>query len=507
MELSRKAVLEQSCQNIFHKGIGMRTGIKYRLFVALLAATGLVAVGIMLIMQWSIDRGFLQYVNTLEQERLERLAIELEQAYAEQQSWDFLRNDSVNLRRLVIRTLPERQFSPEQLERFERRMKHRQEAGGMGMGRDFKAANSDVFEKRIIVQDSGRNIVLAPAKIPSTVNFRPLLHDQETIGYLGLAPRKDLADANQLRFVREQKLAMFLIAGLMLVVSALLALPLASRMVRPIRTLAQATRRLAAGDFASRVPADRSDELGQLARDFNSLALVLEKNEQARRQWIADISHELRTPLTVLRGEIEALQDGVRQPTPQAIGSLHGEALRLGRLVDDLYQLALSDVGALTYRKTEVSLIEEIDQVIEPLKTEFSRKGIALHFERPRTDGPILFADPERLHQLFGNLLENSLKYTDGGGRLDIRLETADDAAVIHFSDSTPGVTEAELSKLFDRLYRVENSRNRHTGGAGLGLSICRNIVEAHEGTIIARPSPLGGLWITVRLPITRSTP
>jgi two-component system, OmpR family, sensor histidine kinase BaeS len=485
----------------------MKTGIKYRLFVALLAATGLVALGMLLIMQWSIDRGFLQYINTLEQERFERLAIELEQAYGERQSWDFLRNDQVSLRRLLILTLPEGRFSPEQIERFERRMKRRQDAGGIRRKRDPKSHHSEKFENRLILQDSHHNILYAPAKISVQATSRPLQHDEETIGYLGLAPRRDLADVNQLRFVRKQKLAMFLIAGLMLLVSALLALPLASRMVRPIRSLAQATRKMAAGDFAIRVSDGRSDELGQLARDFNSLALALDKNEQTRRQWIADISHELRTPLTVLRGEIEALQDGVRQPTPQSIDSLHGEVLRLGRLVDDLYQLALSDVGALTYRKTEVPLLELLDRAIEPLKAEFSRKGIALHFESPRNTGPMLFSDPERLHQLFGNLLENSLKYTETEGQLDIRLETEDDAAVIHFSDSAPGVTDAELDKLFDRLYRVENSRNRHTGGAGLGLSICRNIVEAHEGTIAARPSPLGGLWITVRLPITRSTP
>ncbi|WP_432823549.1 ATP-binding protein [Trichloromonas sp.] len=488
------------------KGFGMRTGIKHRLFIALLAATGLVAVGMLLIMQWSIDRGFLQYVNTLEQERLERLAIELEQAYAEQLSWNFLHNDPINLFRLMIRTLPERQFSPEQIERFERRMKRRHEEGGIGAGREPKNANPDLFERRVVLQDSRRQVIFAPAKIPPSATFRPLLHQRQTVGYLGLVPRKDLADANQLRFVRQQKWAMLLIAGLMLVVSALLALPLASRMVRPIRSLAQATRRLAAGDFSTRVPAARSDELGQLALDFNSLALALEKNEQARRQWVADISHELRTPLSVLRGEIEALQDGVRQPTPQAIGSLHSEALRLGRLVDDLYQLALSDVGALTYRKTELQLSDLLDQAIEPLKADFSRKEIALHFELPRDAGVPLFADAERLQQLFGNLLENSLKYTDAGGQLEIRLENADGAAVIHFSDSAPGVPETELDKLFDRLYRVESSRNRHTGGAGLGLSICRNIVEAHEGTISARPSPLGGLWISIRLPFTRTT-
>jgi two-component system sensor histidine kinase BaeS len=114
------------------------------------------------------------------------------------------------------------------------------------------------------------------------------------------------------------------------------------------------------------------------------------------------------------------------------------------------------------------------------------------------------FADPERLHQLFSILLDNSLKYTEAGGRLDIRLESDRGLAKIHFIDSAPGVPEAEIDRLFDRLYRVESSRSRATGGAGLGLAICRNIVEAHEGTVTAKPSPLGGLWVTVRLPVAK---
>ena len=137
--------------------------------------------------------------------------------------------------------------------------------------------------------------------------MRPLRHNGRVVGYLGLLPRKGLTDLHQLRFVRQQKLALALVAGLMLLVSALLALPVANRLVRPIRALAVGTRRLSAGSYVTRVPVDSGDELGQLARDFNALALVLEKNEQARRQWVADISHELRTPLAILRGEIEVV--------------------------------------------------------------------------------------------------------------------------------------------------------------------------------------------------------
>jgi two-component system sensor histidine kinase BaeS len=245
-----------------------------------------------------------------------------------------------------------------------------------------------------------------------------------------------------------------------------------------------------------------TDELGQLARDFNSLALTLEKNEQARRQWVADISHELRTPLAVLRGEVEALQDGVRQTTPETLHSLHSEVMRLSRMVDDLHQLALSDVGALTYRKRKVNLGEELREAADSFRSGFAGKGIMLAADLPSAPAIDVFADPERLHQLFNNLLDNSLKYTEAGGRLDIRLETGEGVASIHFMDSAPGVPEAEIGRLFDRLYRVESSRSRATGGAGLGLAICRNIVEAHEGTITAKPSPLGGVWITVVLPV-----
>ncbi|HEY5973808.1 MAG TPA: ATP-binding protein, partial [Geobacteraceae bacterium] len=257
----------------------------------------------------------------------------------------------------------------------------------------------------------------------------------------------------------------------------------------------------AAGDYSTRVPVVSTDELGQLAGDFNTLALTLAQNEQARRQWVADISHELRTPLAILRGEIEALQDGIRKPSPDSIRSLHGEVLRLGRLVDDLYQLSLSDLGALQYRRERLDLAVLVGDVVSAHRAEFTANNIGLSASLPADGTAQLLGDPERLHQLFANLLANSLKYTAAGGELRIAM-TCDGCTVsIDFQDSAPGVTDTDLERLFERLYRVEASRNRATGGAGLGLAICRNIVEAHQGTISARPSPLGGLWVRVELP------
>ena len=482
----------------------MKLGLTSRLFLVLLTASALVACGMFVIMHWNIDRGFLRYVNTLDQERLERLAAEVESRYATSGSWDFIRDEPDNLLRLMIKTVPEGQVRPKDLERLERRLERRQERRERPEPPPPRLAH--LFELRVQLLDSAGNHLAGPPQPLPSEGMIPLHYQGQNIGSLGLLPQKNLADVHQLRFLKEQKLAMAQVAGLTLLVSALLSLPLARRLVRPLRELAAATRRLATGAYAERVPVTSQDELGQLAGDFNLLALTLQQNETARRQWIADISHELRTPLTVLRGEIEALQDGVRPLTPAALASLHSETLRLGRLVGDLYQLSLSDLGALQYRKELLAPKAVLLAALEPARPLFAGKGIVLCEEfAPGSDVAIL-ADPQRLHQLFANLLDNALKYTDAPGRLEIRMAQRGPSLQMEFCDSAPTVPPADLERLFERLYRVEGSRSRETGGAGLGLAICRNIAAAHQGTLTAHPSPLGGLCLTLTLPLTAET-
>ena len=479
----------------------MRIGITYRLFLAMLIATALAVVAFLLIMQWSIDRGFLQFINNLEQARLARLAERLEESYAEQGGWEFLRHDPAQWRRLLAASLPDEGGPPAPGEPAGGRPPRpdRDEGGPPGPPPPRFAR---LFDRRVLLLDAGRQPIFGPPDVPEVFELRPLQVQGQVVGYLGLLPRRQVSDTLQLRFLRQQKFALVLVAGVVVLLTAALSLPLARRLVQPIRTLASATHRLAAGQFDIRVPVGSSDELGHLARDFNALAAALEKHEQARRQWVADISHELRTPLAVLRGEIEALQDGIRQPTPDSIRSLHGEVLRLSRLVDDLYQLSLSDLGALTYRKERLDLAELLTDSLAPYRPELAQKPMRLTLELPRKGKAVVFGDPERLHQLVANVLDNALKYTDVGGELALRLDVGGGQATLDVQDSAPGVPESELEKLFDRLYRVETSRNRAAGGAGLGLAICRNIVEAHAGRITAQPSPLGGVWIRITLPL-----
>lgn len=481
----------------------MKIMIKYRLFLAMLAATGAVVICMFLIMQWSIGRGFLTYVNTMEKERVERLALLLEQSYGARGSWDFLRNDPSAWRKLVAST--REPADQERLDRMEKRPPP-PEPGFSNLSTQRPSRYKYRFDTRVWLLDASRNKIIGPPDQPSDqVDFQRLKSGGQVVGYLGIRPRQRLTDTHQLLFVKQQKLAMGLIAGVMLLISAIISLPMANRLVLPIRRLAESMHLLASGHFETRVAVGPEDELGQLARDFNTLALSLEKNEQARRRWVADISHELRTPLSILRGEIEAIQDGIRQAGPDSMRSLHVEVMHLSRLVDDLYQISLYDIGALTYRKSVVDLRALLTDALESFGPEFEQKKIALKTELSKGGELSVFADPGRLQQLFDNLLDNALKYTDAGGELSVRLERRGDRALIEFADSTPGVTPEELEKLFDRLYRVESSRNRALGGAGLGLTICNNIVEAHEGSIHALPSPKGGVLISIELPLTGS--
>lgn len=361
------------------------------------------------------------------------------------------------------------------------------------------AQNPLDLTRRLRLFDGEGALVFGPDEVAVAESRIPVPLNGETVGYLALRQRESVSDESALGFQAGQRRTYGLIAALALALSALLSLILSRRLLRPIRRITVGARRLGEGRYATRIPVDRSDELGRLAEDFNHLAAALEQNEQTRRQWVADISHELRTPLAILRGEIEALLDGVRQASPERMQSLHAEVMSLGKLVDDLYELALSDLGALDYKRESLDLAISLDAVVDTFTHRFAAKQLGLHNQ---VKGPLpLSGDPRRLQQLFTNLLENSQRYTDPGGRLVIRLEseTADYHLVLE--DTAPGVPESALPRLFERLYRVDKSRSRSLGGAGLGLAICRNIVEAHGGRIDAKASRLGGLAVHIRLP------
>lgn len=357
--------------------------------------------------------------------------------------------------------------------------------------------------RSVLLDKNKQHIIGGPSTNNDAPILRPIISNSDTIGYLGLFPSKELMDARDLLFIKQQTQSFGLIALVMLAISLLLTFPITSHLLKPIKHLTRGTQKLSCGRYTTRIPIYTRDELGRLSKDFNTLATTLERNEIARQEWLADISHELRTPLSLLRMEIEAIRDGIMDATNDNIDRIYSESLHLQRLVDDLFELTLSDLGALNYRKTPIHPIAILEESLESFDKRFNDKG--LHIQRtflPAQASPIITGDPDRLYQLYTNLLENSLRYTDAPGTLNIKAQCSNTSLILSFSDSAPGADENQLPHLFKRLYRVDSSRSRIGGGAGLGLSICKNIVEAHQGTITASKSDIGGLTITTTLPL-----
>ncbi len=475
----------------------MKISLMYRLFLSILSATSLAILCLFLIMRWSIDREFYQYLGKMEQAKLEQAVNDLGRAYSEHKSWEFLKTSPLLWDFGGVNPPLDQAAVPPRYE--EPRMN---EYGQRPQGPPpFDARHAS---GPLIILNAGKKPILGSYPEHEEVDFHPITANGEIVGYAGLLSPKHFLHPMQLQFLSRQKFALALSAAGMVLVVVFISLPLARRLAKPIRAMAQATHDISSGKYSTRISITSSDELGQLARDFNDMALTLGKHEKNRRQWVADISHELRTPVAVLQVEIEALLDGIRNITPEAIRSLHAETLRLKRLVEDLYQLSLSDIGALTYRKENLDLVEVVRDSMESYCDEFVRKDIAFTANLPSDAEVVVFADPVRLNQLFANLFENSLRYTGAGGRLIVGLAISEEQATIELQDSAPGVPEQELDRLFERFYRVEGSRSRMSGGAGLGLAICKNIVEAHEGTISVHQSSLGGLLIRMTFPVCR---
>jgi two-component system, OmpR family, sensor histidine kinase BaeS len=487
----------------------MRLSIHTKLFLTLLLACVAVLIGTQAFVQWSFQRGLVELADAREQERIERIAEHLVEIYRHDQSWLPLREDA---RRWIKALLAWREPMIERDRdgpRFERRPPWLREPIDESGEWPPRAALAHLHQRerptplelRLMLLDADGSLVYGRQALLTEARRYPLQLDGKLIGELALMPGSPVPESAELRFRATQGNRLWIIALAMLLLSAALAYPLSRRLVRPVRGFQCAARRLAAGDFSARVPAFGSDEIARLGRDINALATALERNEQARRRWVADISHELRTPIALLRAELEALQDGVRALDHSALDTLHGDVLRLGRLVDDLYELSTTDLGALDYRLEDTDIADVLESDIDAFRRPFTEAGLNISFSNKLPNPVMVRADSQRLSQLFRNLMRNSLQYTDAGGNLAVGVNRADGQVCIDFQDTAPGVPENALPRLFERLYRVDASRSRHTGGAGLGLAIAKNVVDAHGGTITAAPAPTGGLWIQIKLP------
>jgi two-component system sensor histidine kinase BaeS len=480
----------------------MGLSIKYKLFFAMLSAHLIVYMAMYSTGRYSFDRGFLEYVSRIEERQVPALVDGLKNFYKHTGSWDPIREDFQKFSDLIAESI-ESAVDP-----IANARGGIQQRPGPPIGFTpndwYYTSEYSPARPYLALLDADQSIIWGSSEAMPEANLNPIIVRGETVGYLAVTSRQVLSEQADLLFTEQQKNTFFLFALLLGFISALIAFPLSTFMVRPIRELVHGTRRLANGDYDSRIPVKGSDELTQLSVDFNSLADTLDQNRKARQQWIADISHELRTPLSILQGELESIQDGIRPINPETINSLHHEVVHLNALVNDLHELSMSDQGALIYQKTQIDLNEvfEMSASINQhlLDRHKIKQTVSFNGFLDGDDIPII-GDENRLLQLFDNLYQNTCRYTNDGGELVIAFTYKLRKVLIEWYDSEPGVSDENLSLLFDRLYRVDGSRNRTQGGSGLGLAICKNIVEAHEGTITASHSSLGGLKLSIELP------
>lgn len=307
-------------------------------------------------------------------------------------------------------------------------------------------------------------------------------------------------------FYREAISRSLLIAALSAIVTGLLtSLFLAREILRPLWQLAATSQRMAGGRYSERVSVPASTELALVATSFNQMAEALERVEQQRVALINNVAHELRTPLTGLEGYLEGLMDGLFSGDPETFAQMSQEVRRLHRLVDDLQALSLVEAGQISLRLETFDLVPIIERVVAQLKPQAMAQCLELVIEHPLQI--LVYADPDRVAQIIINLVGNAIRYTPDGGCITVQVNSGDGLARVEVQDTGMGIPSEALPYIFERFYRVDRSRSRHSGGSGIGLTIARHLAWSMAGDLTAAsPGPGQGSTFTFTLPLAQSS-
>ena len=438
----------------------------------------LVVIGLMLfVIQWRFEQDLTRYINNIETNQLEIFASELEEYYAEVQTWDFLESNP-RIAELILRQ--SRSFD-QNIIIVPRAMRERRR-----FRFSFDEPNDTRAMGRLILLNQEKEVIIGAKELPENLIQIPINFEEEVVGTLALLPSNKLFESIDLQFADAQRQALYLSGFVALLIAAIISLILTQNISGPIRKLARATRSLISGEFKTRVNITNKDELGKLSRDFNILAKTLDKEAESADKWLADISHELRTPLAILKSELEAIEDGIREFDEETLNSLTHEVKRINTLVNDLYELSLSDLGAMKYQMVETDIKTNIESSIESFRDRYREAEIDIKTNFDEV-GNIL-GDQHRLTQLFTNLLENTLKYTDGPGSLNINMQGIDNEIIdtlILARNKFPG-SQVSLDALCKR-FRIDNSRRvKHTALIDCDLlsKVYINLIDQKEPTL-----------------------
>lgn len=353
------------------------------------------------------------------------------------------------------------------------------------------------LSSRLSLYDAQRQFVVGEPT-DEQISYRPIMVNNQIVGYLGLKPVLEQDDAISINFFSKQKRYLLLVYVLSFIASLIAALLLATYFKKPIQRLLMGTRELTKGNYQHQVAVNRNDELGDLSNELNQLAVILDQHETSRRQWVADTSHELKTPLAVLQAQIEAMQDGIRKPTPEHFVSMLNQVSSLKKLTKDLADLAQADAQQLNCYLTTLNPWDVVMQEVESFKPKFEQADLKI---TATGEGTSLQLDIDRFKQIMVNLLGNSIRYTEAGGEVHVHTEQDETQWTVYVDDSPFGLTDEQLARLGERFYRVDDSRTRATGGTGLGLALSVKIARALGGELSFDHSPLGGLRCKLTFP------
>lgn len=380
---------------------------------------------------------------------------------------------------------------------------------GSGQGRMMGMRGQGmVSQDRILIVDPQGKVVVDTAE---ELGGEPLQQELESIGVpveaggqrVGtlLLTSEDLTGHTELgqRFLDAVNRALLWASGFVAVAALVAAAVLSRQLVGPLRKLTEASEAMASGDLTQRVDVHTRDEIGELAQAFNGMAQDLEAADVQRQQMTADIAHELRNPLSIIRGNLEAMLDGVYPIDAEHLGPIYEETILLQRLVQDLRLLSLADAGQLQLVRADVDIAALLGAIADSVQAVAEDQGI--HLDSIVPDEPlVVVGDTDRLRQVIGNLVSNALRYTSTGGSVTLRAWEQGRQVRVAVSDTGPGIAPEDQPHLFDRFYRADAARDRASGGSGLGLAIARALVEAHGGQIGVESTLGVGTTFTVTL-------
>ena len=471
---------------------------------------------------WSLQRGLGPYVAQIELGRLEYLESQLRREFAIPQSWATLTPE----RWTALTTFGSKQAAaaPPPPEPTQPR---RATIGPSLRDDSLRPIERHPIQERLGLLDAKGQLIAGAAWQGGSAS-NPLFDGKhQLIGTLILRPPSDLKNQIDSAFLKEHLLFLAVAGGLGLLLAGALSWWLSRRWIRPIEALSKGAQAFSQGQLEHRIQVSGRDELAQLAERYNHMAEQLAQAQAQQHDWLTQVAHELRTPLAAMRAEIEALQDGIRQFDEHTATRLHRQIMRLTQLVSDM---RASIPSALVVHAPEQAPVVQLTapntanaaatnlrslaiEAVEAVHMRYAQAGIGINTSADllaHLPSAWVLGNAQQLHQVLGNLFENCLRYTDTPGSVVLSASThlahtnglAQRWLELHIDDSSPAVPPSDLPRIFERFFRVEGSRNRASGGSGLGLAICKSIIEAHGGQLLASASALGGLRITLVLPL-----